>query len=141
MFLFSFTCATTARTLIATITDQSGVPIAGLGLPVLYWRINAGLYTAATGTSLGGGQYSFTFGAGVGVGDVVSYYIVAQDGAGTANVGSFPSLGASGFTANPPLASTPPTTPSSYPIATTLPFWYVHCRWSGYVSYTYGSYQ
>ena len=46
-------------------------------MPVLYWRINAGLYTAATGTSLGGGQYSFTFGAGVGVGDVVSYYIVA----------------------------------------------------------------
>ncbi|MBK6567147.1 MAG: hypothetical protein IPG18_18585 [Saprospiraceae bacterium] len=28
-----------------------------LGLPVLYWRINAGLYTAATGTSLGSGPH------------------------------------------------------------------------------------
>ncbi|MBK9043938.1 MAG: hypothetical protein IPN97_12315 [Saprospiraceae bacterium] len=119
----NFTCAIGNRTLTATISDLfSGVPTSGGGLPVLYWRINAGPYNAATGTHVSGSTYSFTFGVGVGVGDVVSYYIVAQDGAGTANVGSFPSLGASGFTANPPLASTPPTTPSSYPIATTLPF-------------------
>ena len=57
----------------------SGVPTAGIGLPVLYWRINAGAYTGATATSLGGGQYQFTFGAGVVVSDMVSYYVVAQD--------------------------------------------------------------
>ena len=53
-----------ARTLTATITDATGVPTSGTGLPVLYWKINAGSYTAATATSLGGGQYQFTFGSG-----------------------------------------------------------------------------
>jgi hypothetical protein len=32
----------------------------------------------------------------------------------TPNVGAFPWQGASGFTANPPACSTPPTNPSSY---------------------------
>ena len=107
-------CASGNRTLVATITDPSGVPTSGLGLPVLYWRINAGAYTAATATHLGGDQYQFSFGSGTVIGDVVSYYIVAQDAASTPNVGSFPSAGAAGFTANPPAASTPPTTPSSF---------------------------
>ena len=107
---------TGARTLTATITDASGVPTAGIGLPVLYWQINAGGYSGATATSLGGGQYQFSFGSGVTTGDTVSYYVVAQDSAATPNVGSNPSAGASGFTANPPAASTPPTTPNSYMI-------------------------
>src|SRR6185436_15252382 len=77
-----------ARTLTATITDASGVPTAGAGLPVLYFKINAGSYTGATATSLGSDQYQFTFGAGVTTNDVVSYYVVAQDGAATPNVGS-----------------------------------------------------
>jgi hypothetical protein len=104
------------RTLTATITDASGVPTAGAGLPVLYWRINAGGYSAATAASLGGNQYQFSFGAGASVGDTVFYYVVAQDNAPTPNVGSNPSTGASGFTANPPAAATPPTTPNSYAI-------------------------
>lgn len=116
----SNTCAFGARTLTASITDASGVPTAGAGLPVLYWRINAGAYTAATGTHTGGSNYDFSFGAGVVATDVVSYYIAAQDNAGTPNVGAFPSAGAAGFTANPPAASTPPTTPSSYVIGITL---------------------
>lgn len=112
-------CTPAPVTLIATITDAgNGVPTSGLGLPVLYWRINAGTYTSLTGTSLGSGQYQFTFGAGAVAGDVVSYYIVAQDNAGAPNVTSFPAGGAGGYTANPPAAATPPTTPSSY----TLPF-------------------
>ena len=65
---------------------------------------------------MSGSQYQFSFGAGVVAGDIVSYYVVAQDNAGTPNVGSSPSAGAAGFTANPPAASTPPTTPSSYNI-------------------------
>ena len=116
--LSSLTCVTTARTLVATITDISGVPTVGSGLPVLYWKINAGSYTAATATSLGSNQYQFSFGSGVSVGDTVSYYIVAQDGAATPNIISNP-LG-SVFTANPPAASTPPVTPSSYTIGNSI---------------------
>ena len=108
-----------ARVLSTTITDAlSGVPTSGVGLPVLYWKINTGSYTAATAAYISGNNYEFTFGAGVTGGDVVSYYIAAQDGAVTPNVGTYPSAGASGFTANPPAASTPPTTPSSYLVNT-----------------------
>ena len=110
------TASTGARTLTATITDTSGVPTSGAGLPRLYWKINAGSYTAATATSLGGDQYQFSFGAGAVLGNTVSYYVVAQDSAPALNVSANPSAGASGFTANPPAASTPPTTPNSYTI-------------------------
>lgn len=114
------TCVLGNRTLTANIVDPSGVPTAGAGRPVLYWRINAGAYAAVTGTSLGGGNYSFTFGAGAIVGDVVSYYIVAQDNAGTPNIVASPSTGAAGYTANPPAAGTPPTAPSSYAVQSNL---------------------
>ncbi len=114
------TCTLGNRVLAVTITDPSGVPTAGAGLPVLYWRINAGAYTAVTGVFAGGNTYNFTFGAGAVVGDVVSYYIVAQDGAGTPNVISAPSSGAAGFTANPPAAATVPTTPESYNVQSNL---------------------
>src|SRR6185503_5579333 len=113
-------CNTSAVTLNATISDASGVPTAGAGLPVLYWKINAAAYTAATATFISGNTYQFSFGSGVVIGDVVSYYIVAQDNAGTPNVNPVPSDGASGFSVNPPAASTPPTTPSSYTILTSL---------------------
>ena len=112
------TCATTSRTLVATITDVDGVPTSGSGLPVLYWKIGSGSYTAVTATSLGSDQYEFSFGSGVAVGDVISYYLAAQDNLG--NVGTAPSLGATGFTANPPAASTVPSSPASYTIQNTL---------------------
>lgn len=102
------------RVLTAAITDGTGVPTAGPGLPVLYWKIDAGAYTGVTGVYVSGNDYTFMFGSGVSAGNVVSYYIVAQDLVSTPNVGAYPSGGASGFTANPPAASTPPTTPSSY---------------------------
>jgi trimeric autotransporter adhesin len=110
------TSSTGARTLTTTITDASGVPTEGAGLPMLYWKINSGSYTPLTATWLGGDQYSFTFGAGVVLGDVVSYYLVAQDMATNVNVGAVPSGGASGFTTNPPACSTPPDPPLSYTI-------------------------
>lgn len=117
----SFTCASVNRTLVATITDVSGVPTSGSGLPVLYWRINAGAYTPVTATSLGGNNYQFVFGAGASLGSTVSYYIVARDNATTPNITAYPLTGAAGFTANPPAVSTPPTTPSSYQISNILP--------------------
>jgi hypothetical protein len=113
------TSSTTVRILVATITDGSGVPTAGLGLPVLYWKINSSAYSAATATSLGSNQYQFSFGQGVILGDTVSYYVCAQDGATPPNVGANPSAGAGGFTANPPAAATPPTSPNTYYITQT----------------------
>ncbi|MEO8168838.1 MAG: hypothetical protein ABI623_11355, partial [bacterium] len=110
----SNTAGTSARTLTTSITDFSGVPRAGTGLPRLFWKKNSGSYTAVTGTWTTGSTYTFTFGSRVVAGDTVGYYIVAQDSASTPNVGAYPSGGASGFTANPPTAATPPTTPSSY---------------------------
>ena len=50
------------------------------------WKVNAGAYTGAQATSLGGGQYQFSFGGTAAVGDTVSYYVAAQDSAPTPNV-------------------------------------------------------
>ena len=112
---------TTDRTLTATITDASGIPVSGTGLPVLYWNVNAGGYTPAAGVFVSGTTYSFTFGAGVTIGDVIGYYIVAQDNASpAANMASNPSTGASGFTQDPPAAATPPTTPNTYTIVPSI---------------------
>ena len=88
-------------------------------LPVLYYKINGGLYIASQGNYQGGNNYAFSIGGGSAVGDIISYYIVAQDNASTPNVGVFPSTGASGLTANFPAASTPPSSPSSYTNLTT----------------------
>jgi hypothetical protein len=105
-----------ARTLTVNIKDPSGVPTSGAGLPVLYWKKNAGVYSPVTAVSLGSNNYSFSFGAGTVAADVVSYYIVTQDQSGTPNVGCYPFKGASGFTVSPPAVSTPPTTPLSYTV-------------------------
>ena len=100
---------TTTNTLVATITDASGVPTTGTGLPVLYWKINVpGTFTPATATSIGSDKYSFTFGNGAVTGDSILYYVVAQDVNG--NTVSNPSVGAAGFAPNPPSVTTPPTT-------------------------------
>jgi trimeric autotransporter adhesin len=119
--LISFTplqnsCSTGTRTFVATITDPSGVPTTGIGLPVLYWSINSstGPWTSSTGSFIGSNQYQFSLGTGSVVGNTIYYYIVAQDMASTPNVGCNPSAGAAGFSINPPAASTQPTTPYSY---------------------------
>jgi len=113
------TCTLTGVTLTATITDVSGVPTTGTGRPVLYWKVNAGAYTAVTGTFVSGNTYSFTFGSGA-VGNTISYYIVAQDAAATPNVACSPAAGAAGFTATPPAAATKPTTPSSFTLQNSM---------------------
>ncbi|MCX6247800.1 MAG: T9SS type A sorting domain-containing protein [Bacteroidetes bacterium] len=108
------TSSTTSRTLVATITDASGVG-SGVNQPVLYWKIDAGAYSSPLApTSIIGSQYTYTFGAGVVAGNVISYFIVAQDNASTPNVTSFPS-GAT-CTYNPPLAFAGPPSPSQYTI-------------------------
>ncbi len=111
-------CApSTNQTLTATITDVTGVPTSGTGLPMLYYKVNAGAYTGVQGVSIGSNMYTFTFGAAATMtADVVSYYIVAQDVAGPPNASVSPSAGASGFSINPPAVSTPPTTPSAFTV-------------------------
>ncbi len=110
------TSLTTARTLVATITDGTGVPTSGAGMPRLYWQINySGSYSSVSPSYLGSNQYQYSFGSGVTLGDTVYYYLVARDTAGTPNIGSSPS-GASGFTYDPPAASTPPSSPNYYVI-------------------------
>lgn len=111
------TAVTTARNLVVTVIDFSGVPTTAPGWPHLYWKKtgDAG-YTAVAPSNVSGSNYTFSFGAGTTLGDVVEYYVVAQDNASPPNVGAFPSGGAGGFTANPPAAATPPTNPSSYQI-------------------------
>src|SRR5205823_4861766 len=115
------TSSTANRMLATTITDGSGVPISGAGLPVLYYRKGmSGSYTATPATYGGGNTYTFTVDysmlGGIAIGDTIQYYVVAQDAAATPNVGSNPSAGAGSFTTNPPAAGTPPTAPSSYTI-------------------------
>jgi hypothetical protein len=110
------TVSTGSRFLNAIITDPDGVPTSGIGLPVLYWKINSGSWSSSTGSSLGGNNFQFEFGNGVVTADVVYYYIVAQDSAVIPNVGANPSGGAGGFTSNPPAASTPPTFPNNYTV-------------------------
>ncbi len=115
------TCTLGNRTLNVTITDASGVPNSGSGVPQLYWRINAGAYVSVGPSAIAGSVYTFTFGAGAVFPDVVSYYIVAQDAAGTPNVIASPSIGAgNNYLSDPPSADVPPTTPESYAIQNTL---------------------
>lgn len=106
-----------ARTLFATITDPSGVPVSASGLPVIAWKKNlGGIWTSAAGTYQSGNEYSFTLAPTVQESDTVYYYLIAQDMATVPNIGTSPFAGASGFSANPPAAAVPPSAPEYYVI-------------------------
>jgi hypothetical protein len=113
----SNTASTDPRTLIATITDDfSGIPVSGVGLPMLYWQksttnMPTGSWIGVQGISLGSDQYSFTFGGGVQNKDYVFYFVAAQDLATTPNVWAsvYDSGNTTGLTANPPACASPDT--------------------------------
>jgi hypothetical protein len=114
---FSNTTQTTDRTLSVTITDN--VAVAGAGLaPRIYYRKNgvpAGYTSNQCGAPTGNVYPCTILNAGIGgvtAGDVIEYFVVAQDNAG--NVSSNPSTGFSATTVN--IIITPPTTPNSYTI-------------------------
>ena len=111
--------ASASVVLTATITDFTGIPTIGIGLPVLNYKVNSGTYSSVTGVSIGSNKYTFTFLPTTVIGDVVSYYVVAQDSAVAKNTVAYPSIGASGYTTNPPACSTPPTTPSTFSVGGT----------------------
>ncbi|MGL5892256.1 MAG: beta strand repeat-containing protein, partial [Bacteroidia bacterium] len=121
---FGFICDSSARTLTVTIADLSGVPTTGTLRPRIYFRKNANAYVSNPGTLVSGtgqnGTWSFVINAfqmgGLVQGDVVSYFIIAQDIASpTPNIGSIPSAGLVATDVN--TVTTPPTSPSSYPIS------------------------
>lgn len=104
------------RTLNISVTDASGVPTAGVGLPAIYFRKNADAYVSSQCAHVSGDNYDCTIDAalmgGLSLGNTVSYYVAARDTVG--NVSVSPAAGATGLTANPPAAATPPTSPNSY---------------------------
>ncbi len=114
--------STASRTLAVAVTDGSGVPNSGIGLPQVYFRKGSvGAFTGNQCVFVGGANYDCiidTSALGLVAGDVVQYYVAAQDTVG--NVSVSPSAGAAGLTPNPPAAGTPPTTPSSYTVATAI---------------------
>lgn len=116
------TTSTANRTLAITVTDPSGVPTSGTGLPRLYFRKGTSDPYVTTQCSFVSGSsytctidYSLVTGGSVSPGNTIQYYVAAQDNLN--NVSVNPSAGASGLTANPPAASTPPTSPNSYLIS------------------------
>ena len=119
------TSSTANRTLPTTVTDSSGVPTAGAGLPRIYYRkLPSDPFVGNACSFMSGASYNCVLnyaalpGGAVAVGDHIQYYVAAQDTVG--NVTASPLAGAGGFTASPPAAATPPTTPESYFIATPL---------------------
>ncbi len=120
-------CNTLDRVVTAVITDATGVNNTASLKPRIFFKKNSGAYVSAQGSLTSGtainGTWSFTIStaalSGLAVGDIVSYYIVAQDVASTPNIGATPS---GGFVAGADVnaAGTPPTTPSSYAIFNTL---------------------
>ena len=85
------TVSTSNRTLSVTITDVSGVASGGLA-PRIYYRKNGGSYVSTQCGAPTGSIYPCTIDyslvGGVTTGDVIDYFVVAQDTVG--NVGANP---------------------------------------------------
>jgi len=104
------------------IESPSGTPITGVLMPRIYYRKGTGPWYSDVGTKTSGttndGLWRFvithaTMG-GVTAGDVISYFVVAQNAAGT--VFGNPSAGLTATDVN--TITTPPTTPLTYVINT-----------------------
>lgn len=121
----TFTCSTGDRSFTATIIDASGVPTSGAFVPRVYYNKNGGAWSSSFGTLLSGsgtsGTWNFTIVAadlgGLTVSDVVNYYVIAQDIAGSPNIGSTPS-GVVATDVN--TVVTHPATSNNYSISPTL---------------------
>ncbi|MBS1782856.1 MAG: hypothetical protein JSS78_07305, partial [Bacteroidetes bacterium] len=113
----SNTSSTGTVTQAATISDVSGVPTSGAGMPTLWYRVNGGSFSSVTGTLQSGtttlGTWAFGI-PGQSVNSLVEYYIGAQDI--NSNIITSPT-GGSGI--NPP-GATPPGTFKSYYIVSSL---------------------
>lgn len=114
------TCLTGNRTITVTITDPAGIPLTGL-IPVIYWKVGAGpSYVSAQGVNTGGtatsSTWDFTITGTFAVGDIISYFIVAQDIYG--QVAANPGTGIVATDVN--TVTTYPTNPNTYVIGSTM---------------------
>ena len=105
------------------ITDGTGIPTMGALIPRIYFRKNAGSWFSRPGVQAGGTATNSTWNftivvadmGGVVAGDIVDYYVIAQDNLG--NVGS----NAGGVVAtNVNTVTTHPVTPNSMTVTATL---------------------
>jgi subtilisin-like proprotein convertase family protein len=116
------TTLTGNRVIAATLTDNTGVPTSGALQPRIYYKKGVGgTWFSSQGSFTGGsatnGTWDFTIVAadmgGVAPGDTIYYYVIAQDTAGTPNIGSNPA-GVVATDVN--TVTTPPAAPNSYAI-------------------------
>ncbi|MBK9162590.1 MAG: carboxypeptidase regulatory-like domain-containing protein [Acidobacteria bacterium] len=123
---FGNTSQTGNRVLTMTVTDETGVATAGVLVPRIYYRKNAGSYAATPCVLTGGtgtnGTWDCTIDVallgGVALGDTVSYFTIAQDIAVPPNIGTNPG---GGTAADVTTIISPPPTPNSYLIVGALP--------------------
>ncbi|MFZ1686100.1 MAG: hypothetical protein WAU70_01685, partial [Flavobacteriales bacterium] len=122
-------CNLSGGTITAVLTDATGVDNSASLRPRLYFYKNVGPFTlgqSVQGTlgpgTVFNGTWTFVFNAaamgGIAPGDVISYFVIAQDVAGTPNIGSNPGAGLVATDVNS--ISTYPTTPLTYTVGTTL---------------------
>lgn len=114
-------CNTTSRTYTVNLTDVSGVASGSLS-PRSYFKVNNGPYSSTIGTLTAGnalnGVWTFSMNYTAVIGDIISFFTVAQDIASPTNLGASPGAGFSGIDVNN--VTTPPTTPSTFAIVGTL---------------------
>ncbi len=122
------TCVAGDRALNGVIiTDASGVPTSGALQPRVYykkgiggtWFSSQGTLASGTGTN---GTWNFTIVAadmgGLTAGDVVYYYVIAQDVAVPLNISANPGTGLVATDVN--TVTTAPTTPNNYTVGSTI---------------------
>lgn len=120
------TCSNGDRTITATIMDADGVPTSGPLQPRVYYKKNAGAYISSAGTLVSGtgtnGTWTFTLSAagmgGLTGGDVITYYVVAEDILPIPNVGSNPAIGFVGTSVNNVVS--PPSAPNTTTVGTNM---------------------
>ena len=114
-------CGTGDQTITGvSISDFTGVPVTGSYVPRIYFSKNSGAWYSTAGSMTSGTTtssiWSFTISAtamgGLTAGDVVAYYIIAQDIVSTPNVSAVPGAGLVATDVN--TVSTPPTVPNTF---------------------------
>jgi trimeric autotransporter adhesin len=114
-------CGLSGRTYTINITDATGVATGSLA-PRVYYSINGAPYTSVGGSLTSGttlnGVWTFSLTYAASPNDIVSYFVVAQDVAGTPNLGALPGGGFAGTSVNNVTSN--PTNPFNYTVNTTL---------------------